>query len=524
MTIIDKNILSHLLEGTYIRNEAPLPNWASFVQGKLLEGSTVPSIAINTQFVVADESYLTRLITGSLPSQPGVEAMNNLMGLTTPINFVIGAVQAQDAYKNLVVSKKIGDAKGVLLSKVNLATRTSLALGGGAYLPNRVLGIISSIQHLPTTSLIGRITSAFGQAGLAFFSCFYFILAVMKGIQTVHNSQLRAKLDAIKEIKDKSRFLMKRLTVDREELVQKFLDKKATKKYGKKFNELEVDEQKVVGDLIDQELIKEAKEELNQLCRSVAKEFGEKSLSKKEVAKFITDSISKEDLIAIGLELRVKNKGLKKEVKMSRLISPEMVAILKKHLDYPEKIEELIPQIEQDLKAEFKKNIWVIILLVISTIALFPLFFTIGGTVGLIITIVSTLVVILSQFYLDGDGLRKDYANPKANSTDKKMILFTTAVCILSLATAATLLALGIPTFGIVPLISMLIMSTIWLGLNGYSWYKIKKSEGKELDRETWIREMEKAHEHYAEELKRQEIYAFMNQYFQNQDFLKKSS
>ncbi len=461
-------------------------------------------ICMSAQEVIVDYATVLRTPLGDI--LPINNPIYPTMAITTGLNFFWGALHTASAVRARGFARDIGDHKGKVNGDIEVVSRVFHSLGGAGFLAVRTLTLTALLKGIETgrtaPSLIGRSTYWMGQIGLGAFALLYTGLTIGTAKKLSDRYNFNNKLAGVANIKgfdDKeavelARFLEKRTTPSMVEMtasIEKKLGKDAraiVEKRGREF------------------FAKELPQLFNQLRKDGIWEDAPK-LSKDDAIKYAEETFGTLGLQQIGLILEMEKLQVKKERKMSRVVSAEVVKMLNKastnkHGILSERLQSKDPvvrekalneihEISSKMAAKMKKGEiteWMLLLAGVLGIASLVMMMVItAGTpfiVAATLFALSSLITLYFSFVEFNEQLKQGTVQGKY---DKQIVLF-------SMATFLTMAVLGVSlaaafSFGI-PLLAVLVGSLVglpWFTIDAVAYYKIVKAENAQKKRDATI-------------------------------------
>jgi hypothetical protein len=413
-------------------------------------------IALNTQEVDGDQRWMASCIV-DLANSLGVQTPHigyayQVMGITTSLSSIMGALATYRAYSQFAHAKELGDFEGMTEGALGLLGGVSRCAAGTAYVAARPLAVAAMAVAATPTSLLGRVSCGVTMLGNALFGLFY---AAFAGKATWNLYKCVRFYIEYYRAEDKAEFLIKQLTYIRPEEEAKL------KRY------------------TDEDLIAEAKKSLQKSCKEL--KLGKEGWNR------VFESINQQDdhaLIEIGRAFKIRKLFLSKEAALRRVTSGAVVKEVKQLIAATSKEEPL-----DKLKAETLKKVqsaWntkVFLNILMLTAGAFGALTTITmflftGPIGAIVTAALILgLVVFPMTAADCYCFYTDLNETQPGKHDKKFLAVSTAICLLAMATSFAL------TFffsaGLLPVLFTLITGGTWLILNAISYANIKVAENR---------------------------------------------
>lgn len=426
--------------------------------------------AIGAAFVNADINWAIRTVAVDLPNAINANASKTgtvaeklnyfyqAMGITTALNAILGTLGSVKNFFNILFSYEIGDKDGVVENTLSLGASLTQAIGGATYVASRPLALAALATNttisMTSASLLGRATSFLSQAGVAVFGVFYGMLGAIGGWNLFKLIQFKYRYF---RAKDKVKFLHKELRqLSRSE--KKKLKSLKKHKHGQK------------------ELINEAK----KMLPSVASETHFKKKDWKRLFKVI----DKEELINLGYGFKIKKLEMKHEMQLKRVAGGKAVELLKKYEHIrPENLSnskkrEIIAKTNQAWNTKVVINTLLVVLGCAGVAATIAGFIFTAGIAPIIITAVWILAVIIPMLIVDGYCYYVDLKETGPGKYDKKFLIASSVIAVLAAVTAITMTCIF--SFGIAPIVLTLLLTAVWLGINGFTYRCILNAEKKQ--------------------------------------------
>ncbi len=430
----------------------------------------------SAQDCVTDQCMIARLV-------PGVasDALDGTMGLSTGVNAFLGANGALRARAKAAQAASVGYADGERAAHVELAGRVVQAAGGTLFFGVRGLTLASYIKNVDTSSaivptLLGRVTYIVSTVGNALWGVFYALLGVLCMVEIYNASKFRAELEEAMRPGD-------------DQLVR-------FKQFWDKWNGREIVNADDLGDF-------ETRVEAGR-AHAIArlKKMGLGHLTQKELERIVYAIAVREaaaqnedpDVQASGVTFTPKTvlEFIGFDVLKERYFAQRRLALiaamgpvcakkfedLGKKIDFTKPVDErhvgALKTLLKDIRAQMDANFWVnvgyLVACMIGVAATIALFVCTGGLAPLLIT-VAFLVVGGLMILLDGYCVNKALKTAQPHEFDKTMLAVSSAIALIGFA--ASIAVISVLSLGIVPLIATLVIATLWLGVNGYTWSKL---------------------------------------------------
>lgn len=510
--------------------------------------------AINTSFSVANSTWFSRAIEdqlstilASFPSQtpflkeitqelsaPNTAVAYHAMGTTTAFHALYATTMLVDNFDQIAFAEKIGDSQGKLLGRLAAFKNISFIGGAAGYAGYRPLSIATAVTGTATgytaPTLLGRVAAGFGLFGNIFYAIYYAAVALLSSVQIYFGEKFRNKMNASETVEAKLQFLKDQLKVDPDKMYRKLLDKEAKKVHGDLFQNLDREKQDEIlqtvkaavinemiahGSEIITQIFAESGEKMSQEhCRRLFLNLVQSRFSELQTKEYIPQFMN-EYLFMEGLQLKMRKLELKKELKLARLTSADCVKMIKeanvagkivsidgavRPISEDNTAQKIVDTVVSALNFKRDLNIVGVIACVVGVISMI-LAIVFSGGIGAVIGAVISLVAVLLMLGLDGYCMKMSLDSEPVGRNDKKVLLTSTALCLLSAGVVVGLMASGVVSFGILPLVLTLVLAAVWLGHNGYAWYIINQKEKKHPTIESFLQflQKEQANEKIAE-------------------------
>ncbi len=256
---------------------------------------------------------------------------------------------------------------------------------------------------------------------------------------------------------------------------------KLENKYLELYKDKDMALEKVASDFV-KEALYEGEAEFRNWAQKVSAQSGTSDHIRSVIKKLFTPA----ELIEKGREIANAKWQTRKEKRLIRVLGESELKAIKQAMRKEPLSQQIIskdPKIRADAVAKGReivkdiaqsKNLIPSILLlscaVVGIIAtfIFPLFGVPISVVGIILLLTS-----LINLCVDIRSYLHDLSDAKLKALDGRMLLISTLVCLLSIATA-----LFVTIFYAFPpgTLLLLIISAVWLGVNGYTYYRLLKN------------------------------------------------
>ncbi len=476
---------------------------ALFEQGPALpkvDASPMSGLSKGSVFVVSDFTSLYRStedlaksVWSVFPNAPlswmkgavsgrdmaiGYQAFGSLTG----VNAVLGYVGMYGGLQNLAYAKAINDQQGVLLERITVLKGGSLMGAGVTYGAFRPLSIAARLAHGEATSILNGIAGSMAIAGSGFYSLFFGLLAMSSSLQIVESSSFQARLEEAESFEDKLQVLVKALDAAPDQI-------------------------KASDEKLKNEALKSGKKDL----KKALKELGISNVPREKLQglllKVIEESVGgwtsasrqknvQNELMKIGLSMRVQKLEKKQEAKMQRILSSKGFAALKALKNTPgllarvergdkaaiEQARALFQVVEVGLKSRFRENTALTAACLLGVVAM-VLGVTITGGVPLIAATAVMLALSISMLAVDGYFLFQSFQNERPANHDKAVLITSTVIGLISLIGMVALSLTGVVTMGTFPLVVSLALTSIWMIQNGVTLGVMKRNEKRYLEK-----------------------------------------
>lgn len=441
-----------------------------FAAGAVLPKMGAPALSghsIGSAFVVSDytmiyrstEDLINSLGTGGWFKETfgGADAamVYQASGLASGLSAVVGAVQMKRDFENIAYSDAISDTKGSLLSRVSVLKSAALIGAGAGIAGFRGLAIFDAVKSITpsfgSASLAGRASYGLLFVGILMYALFFAIFAVVSGIKIYEAAKLKKKLDG-KDVNQQIAVLQRLIKADPNNVLRK-LEGKLGKEKAK------------------EELIREALATGKEGLRALMKELNMPEIPADQLDEIVKKVVSDDLLLVLGLQLKVQKVDAKKLAKMGRILNKEGMEALRT-LDG----KALVEAIQKSSTKKLTENSVLLVIFVFGAIAMAAALAFAAGP-GLVVAAVLMLVFSLMSVAVDGYYLRQSYKDELPATQDKKMLIASTVLAVAALLTIIGLVASGVVTMGIVPLVAGLILTTIWLAQNGVTLAIMNRNE-----------------------------------------------
>lgn len=424
--------------------------------------------SIGSAFMVSDYTFAYRSIhdllssfgVGGWFSQSfgGTDAalVYQASGFASGLGAFVGAVQMQRAFESIAVSSAIADKRGVLLGRVSVL-KDAAYIGGALGLTGfRAMAMFDAIKNIApspsSASLAGRATYGIMIVGLVLYTLFFALLGVISGIKIYEGAKLKNKLKG-KELKEQIAIVQRQLRADPEAILAKLQKKLGT-------------------DTARQRLIELASKTGKDQLRTWLKELNIPEVSDEKLTEMVNKVVDNQDqLMALGLTMMTQSVQVKKLAKMGRILNKEGMEALKTLSGA-----ELVAAIQKGSTKKLVENSILTAIFVFGVITLIAAMVFSGGT-ALIVASVLMLLFTIMAIGLDGYYLAQSYKEEQPAQHDKRMLFISSAVAVAAALTIAALVASGVVTMGMAPLIAGLIVTLIWLAQNGITLAIMERNE-----------------------------------------------
>jgi hypothetical protein len=448
------------------------------------------------QFVASDFSSIERSgsdLIGVFAPHGGVGSMQagtlvgyHAYGTASGLNALMALLSIRADFANLAYSEAIGDSRGALMGRANIAKDVVFAGSGATFLPYRIMSIVGSTQGisggLNSVSLLGRISTCFAYAGMVFYTAFFGILTFIFGMNIYEGQKLRIKLSKAGDLASQVETLFEKLKVDPKTITQKFSEAELKKQALK------------VGVETMKALLKEmgVDEPSEKKLRAAVEKLFEETLGADNAAKAMVDR---------GIEIQAELLAQKKAKKLQRALGAAAFNELKAVReaggeDLADRIRKgdsaaikmgrsLVDKVHAGMNKNrlvFGLSAGVCVLGIAAMIAAMVLTSGIGAIVGLALM----LLFSVAMFGVDSYFLKESYASEEGAPMDKPLLAISSGLCIVSLASVLALAMAGVVALGPFSIAVLAVLTVLWLGQNALTWNKLnEKEERKNLERPT---------------------------------------
>jgi len=355
-------------------------------------------------------------------------------GLASGLGAIVGAVQMQRTLESMAVTRAISDKRGLLIGRVALlkdAAYIGGAIGLAGFRGMAIFDAIKNIAPSPTSaSLAGRASYGILIVGLVLYSLFFAFLGVISGIKIYEGAKLKNKLKG-KDLEQQKAILQRKMQADPKAIFAKHSR---------------------------EELIQLALTTGKEQLRSMFKELNIPEVSDEKLTEMVKKVVDNDDqLMAVGLAMMTQSAQAKKMAKMGRILNKEgMEALMKGD----------VAGVEKGLNKKLIENSVLTAIFIFGVLTLIAAMVFSGGT-PLIIGAIMMLAFTVMGIGVDGYFLLQSYKEEQPAKHDKKMLIFSSLVAIASALAIAALVASGVVTMGLVPLMAGYIVLALWLLQNG---------------------------------------------------------
>jgi len=461
---------------------SPISAWWNRDQKQLLEkvifaaNGHIPTIgrpilswqSVGSAFTVTDYTFAYRSVIDLLNSLHvtgwfqqtfgtiGATMVYQGSGISSGLGLFVGAAQIKQASKAIEYSHAISDKRGTLIGRVSILKELSYMGGALGFTGFRVMGIFDSIKNIAATpgsaSLVGRVSYGVLTFGLVFFALFFVFLGVISGIKIFEGAKLKKKLKG-KELAEQLEIIQRQITANPERIKKKLIEKLGDKAATEKLMKL---------------ALSSGKEQL----RGLLKELNIPQISDEKLGEIVEKVVqNREQLVDIGLKLMTEATQAKKQAKLGRILNKEALEALKSSTGA-----ELVDKVQNGVNKKLIENSILTAIFVFAVIALVAAMVFSGGT-GLIVAAVLMLTLTILAVGVDGYMLLQSYKEETTGIHDKKMLVISSVVALLTFVAIAALVGSGVVTIGIVPLVAGIVLTLIWLGQNGVTWAILNRNE-----------------------------------------------
>ncbi len=496
-----------ILQKAVFANGPALPKPAPL----LLSGHSIGSV-----FAVSNYTSLYRGVQDVVMSYPSVPLLQEIFsgtdvslsyhafGSATGINMIIGAVQAKQELDALALKDAIEDKRGSLMGRLAVLRSGAYFGAGLSFAVFRPLAMIDAIKSTAPSgfnapSLLGRISYGFVFVGMLFFSFYFTLFSAIFGVRTYEGMKFKRKLKGAKDLASQVDLLQKKMKADPRlekeitRIEKSLVFKNLVKKLGSE-------------EAAKKELASEAIASGKGAFRDILKELGIKEVSEDKLQEIVQKVIDEEGLIRVGIEMREAKIEMRKENKMQRVLDGKGKKALEKLRLNPlltEQIragdteaikagEELIATISKSNQKNINQNVFLVSVLVMGIAAMIlGLAFPTGP--GLLVAASVMLVFSVIMTGVDGLELLASYRDEQPAKHDKKMLIFSSVLGLVSLISAVGLGVAGLMPIATFPMIVAIVLSVIWLGQNAVTWAIMNRNERRFHEKNPTIESLLKA-------------------------------
>lgn len=428
--------------------------------------------------------------------QEGILPGYHSFGLGTALNAILGIVGMKHDLAQINRSQNIGDRFEVLKSRVSLVKDTFYASTGVIFGTFRPLAILASIRkeaisgfNAPT--LLGRVAFGFVFVGILVYAVCFLLSMIVQGLSIWEISGLKDKLNKANSVKEKLEILQRKLYVDsnkvRSKLLQEYQKLAGGKSGEQSLQKMLTNEGLRAGKETIKELLKQVniplpnEEKLEAILKSIL------SFNRKDVHKQLAD---------LGLQVCIGKTAAKKQAKIQRILGDKTFTeicktntqtslhslinrIGKGNATALEKGKEITAQMKKAMASNIRLNSAIIgyDLIGIGTMIIAVV---LTGGVGLIISSIAMLAFNILSLGIDGYFFKQSFQGETPAAYDKKLLIVSTILCLISFFSVVALSATGVISMGIIPVAIMLVLSALWLGQNGVTWSALNRLEKEE--------------------------------------------
>lgn len=422
-------------------------------------------------------------------SRPDMGVVYHANGIQTGLNTAFGVAQIFEKVQATAFSDAIDDTKGTVMNGASVVNGGALMSAGVSFAAFRAFSLAAILE--PAKALLGRISTAFVYAGLAFYAIYFAIASFISGFKLFEGLKFQHKLNKSDDLEGQVRALQKMIGVkDPAAIINKLINK--------------------MGPGASQELIKEALNKGKDSLRAVMNALEMDALSEDDLEKILLKvfdpsqdlDITKlpekieTQLLSYGLAQKVKLAEIKKEQKMQRILDKagfDAMLVLKNDPKLAERVtlgdkdaikkaQGLVETIKAGNTSKLNENALLFGLFVLGVVAMVAAF-PFGGPIFLIFA-----AALMVGFSLIGTGvdfyyLIQSYKGEAPVKHDKKMVIASMVLGVISLAITLGLMLSGVVSFGIVPLIIAIVFFIICMSQNGATLAIMNQIEKRNLEK-----------------------------------------
>lgn len=466
----------------------------------LLSGHSMGSVMLITDYtslyrslfdiigLSIDTSTETPNLLQSIVLQKGILPGYHSFGLGTALNTILGVVNVKQDLDQIALSEKIGDRYGTLKGRIALAKDTIYASTGVVFGIFRPLAILSTVKEISYSgfqapTLLGRVTYGFVFTGILFYVAFFLLSAAMQSLGIWKTNQFKQKFGKINDVQEQLAFLQKKLFVNPQKVLQK-LQKKYANLFGKNIEEN-------VKSILLKEGLHAGRESLKQvLCElHISSPCDEKVENILQTILSVKDEEVSSQLIHLGLQLCIQKTARKKYAKLQRVLggkpleelyktafSPLVDCIKNKEANALSQGQEIIAKVQKTITSNLRMQRALFGFSIFGVLTMGTAIVLTSG-MGLIIASIAMVIFNVLSIVVDGYFFKLSCQGEAPVFYDKKVLIISSVLCLLSFASIVVLSTMGIVSMGLIPIGIMLILSLLWMGQNIISWRAINRIE-----------------------------------------------
>ncbi len=424
-------------------------------------------------------------------------------GSLSGITFLAGLVKMSHVPSTIGYAEAIGDRRGALIGRISTLEGASMAGAGASSVGFRVLTIFDTIKDIKPESLLGRVCHGFSIASLVFWCIFFAVVSTMLGIQMYEGYQFQSKLKKAEDLAGQIEIIQKKMRVNAGGVYTKLVKKHGSESAA---NKVLIDEayrvgKENLGKLLKELGIKDVPEErLKSMVHDILEE-GVQDCSVESMQKRV-----QEQLMMIGLDMRVQKTQLKKQAKMGRILGSSGMDAMKEvssakslagrvRIGDPSAIQQankLVDVIKKSTQRQITESAIIIGVLVLGIAAMVAAIALTGGT-GILVSTALMLVFSITMLITDGYYLLQSYRGDRPAPHDKKMLAASAVMGVASLLAVSALGLSGVITLGTAPIVISFVLAAIWLAQNGATWAIINRNERRHNEKNPTLETLMKA-------------------------------
>jgi len=428
-------------------------------------------------YATSDISSLYRMVHGvqlAFANKPTPSA-DTALGITSGASILTGYVAGCRGYVENREASKIGDFWGQVSGKVTMARGGFETLYGAAFLPARILTLVSASNG---SQAVAQSATALGNLGSVLGGVMYLLLAVPCAISMGKGVQFKVGLHSAMNDPE--------LKTEREKLragIEYIMGKLVLKRDDRKELATQVVKDPNIwdGESIKPVDISEKDEEaLSQNDKDYIEGFTEAYGKKHDFDELTIAQLGQHMKLAF-----INGKKLK-EAKLGRMAGAETVALVKEELGKtegerllerlldPEDLtaiedaEKFLNQVDKNANFNIWFNAAIVVLCLLGAAAFFAGIFVTSGWGAIAIAII-WVVVSVGMLGIDGYCLWQAYKQGDPKFGDKVVM------SLMGVMMTATVLTTFVFSGGLVPLIAAGVIGTMWAGAGAYSYYRWSK-------------------------------------------------